>query len=74
MASVGATNVTSIAHAVFGAIGISEEHDLQIHTRNLHAWRIADGSESYWTEQLGAAALRSDAAAAGILPFPGRYR
>ena len=43
----------SIAHAVHGAIGISEEHDLQLYSRRLHEWRLADGSEGYWARALG---------------------
>jgi acyl-CoA dehydrogenase len=53
--------VTSIAHAVHGAIGITEEFDLQLYTRRLHAWRIADGSESYWQQRIGRALLGSGA-------------
>jgi len=51
--SVAAVEIAAIAHAVHGAIGISEEHDLQLVTRSLHAWRLSDGSESYWAEFLG---------------------
>ena len=50
-----ATRVAATAHAVYGAIGISEEHDLQLFTRRLHEWRLADGSETYWNRLLGAA-------------------
>lgn len=48
--------VTSMAHAVHGAIGITEEYDLQLLTRRLHAWRVADGSERYWAREIGQAA------------------
>ena len=54
-ASLAAVQVAVIAHAVHGAIGISEEYDLQLLTRRLHEWRIADGSEGYWAKLLGAA-------------------
>jgi acyl-CoA dehydrogenase len=57
IASKAAARVAATAHAVHGAIGISEEHDLQLFTRRLHEWRIADGSESYWNCLLGAARL-----------------
>lgn len=69
-AGTAAVRAASIAHAVFGAIGISEEHDLQLLTRRLHLWRLADGSEAYWSERLGTEML-----AQGVgedLPFPGR--
>ena len=39
------------------AIGISEEYDLQLFTRRLYEWRLADGSESYWNRLLGQARL-----------------
>jgi len=52
-ASMAAGQVAAIAHAVHGAIGISEEYDLQLLTRRLHGWRLADGSEGYWAGVLG---------------------
>lgn len=51
--SRAASRIAATAHAVHGAIGISEEHDLQLYTRRLHEWRLADGSESYWNKLLG---------------------
>lgn len=53
--------VADIAHAVHGAIGITAEYDLQLHTRRLRDWRLAGGSESYWHERIGAHALGSGA-------------
>jgi len=53
-ASRAAPQIAATAHAVHGAIGISEEYDLQLFTRRLHEWRLADGSETYWAELLGA--------------------
>lgn len=52
--------VAGIAHAVHGAIGISEEYDLQMLTRRLHAWRMQYGSEGYWNARVGAALLQDD--------------
>lgn len=60
-ASEAAWTVASIAHAVHGAIGITEEYDLQLATRRLHEWRLAYGSESYWHGRLGHALLSSGA-------------
>lgn len=51
--STAAPRIAASAHAVHGAIGISEEYDLQLFTRRLHEWRMADGSESYWSQILG---------------------
>ena len=49
-ASEAAYVVASIAHALHGAIGMTEELDLQIWTRRLHAWRIAHGADGYWNK------------------------
>jgi alkylation response protein AidB-like acyl-CoA dehydrogenase len=49
--------VAAIAHALHGAIGITQEFDLQIYTRRLHEWRLADGSEIYWNRVVGRALL-----------------
>lgn len=61
VASKAAARIAATAHAVHGAIGISEEHDLQLFTRRLHQWRLADGSENHWNRRLGALRLASDA-------------
>lgn len=53
VASAAAADIAAIAHAVHGAIGISAEYDLQLLTRRLHGWRLADGSESLWAARLG---------------------
>lgn len=58
-ASDAVTPVAAIAHAVHGAIGITEEYDLQLYTRRLHAWRVADGSERWWSRLLGEAVCTS---------------
>lgn len=57
--SAAAPRIAATAHAVHGAIGISEEYNLQLLTRRLHEWRLADGSEGYWEKLLGAARLAS---------------
>lgn len=49
--------VASTAHALHGAIGVTEEFDLQLYTRRLHEWRMADGSELYWNRVVGEAVL-----------------
>lgn len=59
-ASEAAQLVASIAHAVHGAIGVTEEYDLQLFTRRLHEWRVAHGSESYWHRELGRLCLAGD--------------
>jgi acyl-CoA dehydrogenase len=52
-ASEAAVAVAAIAHAVHGAIGVTEEHDLQLYTRRLWAWRLDFGSEAYWHGVIG---------------------
>ena len=49
--------VASTAHALHGAIGITEEFDLQLYSRRLHEWRMAEGSETYWNRIVGEALL-----------------
>jgi alkylation response protein AidB-like acyl-CoA dehydrogenase len=48
-----ATEIARIAHQIHGAIGISEEHDLQLFTRRLWVWRDEGGSEMSWARHLG---------------------
>lgn len=57
MANDAANMVSSIAHAVHGAIGISAEYDLQLYTRRLKRWQLAFGSASYWAQKIGAGRL-----------------
>jgi acyl-CoA dehydrogenase len=52
-----AGEVARAAHALHGAIGITEEFDLQLYTRQLKRLQLSYGSEAYWSEQLGAARL-----------------
>ncbi|MDP9917409.1 acetyl-CoA C-acetyltransferase [Variovorax boronicumulans] len=52
-----ARSVCAIAHAVFGAIGITEEHVLGLYTRRLHEWRAAPGTETQCARLLGEALL-----------------
>lgn len=52
-ASEAAVEVAALSHSIHGAIGFTEEFDLQIFTRRLNLWRQAGGSESYWHDVLG---------------------
>lgn len=49
--------VASTAHGSHGAIGVTAEYDLQLYTRRLHEWRMADGSEVFWNRMVGEAVL-----------------
>ncbi|MES2025657.1 MAG: acyl-CoA dehydrogenase family protein [Pseudomonadota bacterium] len=53
-----ATRATAIAHQVFGAIGVTDEHQLHYFTRRLWQWRADAGSEHSWSEYLGRRALK----------------
>lgn len=57
-----AAQVGPIAHAVHGAIGITEEYDLQLLTRHLIEGRAAYGGETYWAGELGRSVLATDKA------------
>jgi acyl-CoA dehydrogenase len=59
-ASEAAAAAAAIAHAVHGAIGVTQEHDLQLYTRRLWAWRLDFGSEAYWTGVIGRRVLGDD--------------
>jgi acyl-CoA dehydrogenase len=53
--------ITSVAHAVHGAIGITQAFDLQLYTKQLIIWRLAAGSEGYWARLLGQSRLEDTA-------------
>lgn len=58
--SSAAYKVVADAHALHGAIGFTEEFDLQIYTRRLNRDRLLMGSESYWYDQAGAWLLHNN--------------
>ena len=60
--SEAAVQVAAIAHALHGAMGVTEEYDLQLSTRRLHEWRMAHGSETHWHRELGRLFFDSPAA------------
>jgi acyl-CoA dehydrogenase len=51
--SEAAVEVAALSHSVHGAIGFTEEYDLQLLTRRLNAWRLSAGSEGYWYSEVG---------------------
>ncbi|MEO6623723.1 MAG: acyl-CoA dehydrogenase family protein [Burkholderiaceae bacterium] len=51
--------VAATAHAVHGAMGMTDECDLGLLTRRLHEWRIAYGAEHYWNTRIGEQMLGS---------------
>lgn len=52
-ASEAAPEIANTAHALHGAIGVTEEYDLQLFTRRLHEMRIAHGADSHWNRIVG---------------------
>jgi acyl-CoA dehydrogenase len=61
IAGGAATEVARRAHQAHGAIGVTEEYALQLFTRRLWAWRDEFGSERYWSERIGDAAVAAGA-------------
>jgi acyl-CoA dehydrogenase len=53
--SEAALEVAALSHSIHGAIGFTQEFDLQLFTRRLHHWRQAGGAESYWHAVAGTA-------------------
>ncbi len=57
-----ATRASAIAHQVFGAIGVTDEHQLHYFTRRLWQWRAEAGSEHAWSAWLGQQAIKAGGA------------
>jgi acyl-CoA dehydrogenase len=55
-----AVRVSAIAHAVHGAMGITEELDLHLLTGRLQVGRMRFGGEAYWAQWLGRQFLAGD--------------
>ncbi len=49
--------VADFSQSIHGAIGFTQEFDLQLHTRRLHHWRQTAGTESHWHDVAGEALL-----------------
>jgi acyl-CoA dehydrogenase len=62
-ASLAVTRAAPFAHAVHGAIGVTQEHILHHFTRRLWQWREEAGDEHEWSETLGRAAVAGGGAA-----------
>jgi acyl-CoA dehydrogenase len=52
-AGQAATTITRMSHQIFGAMGITMEHTLNLSTRRIWAWREEYGGEHYWARTLG---------------------
>jgi acyl-CoA dehydrogenase len=56
-AGEAAGHAIAISHQVHGAMGFTREHALHFATRRLWSWRREFGTESWWAERLGQAAI-----------------
>lgn len=54
-AGEAAGKAANLAHAIFGAMGFTREHQLHYSTRRLWAWRNEFGGETYWHGEIGRA-------------------
>jgi acyl-CoA dehydrogenase len=71
-AGLAATAGARSAHQIHGAIGITREYELHVHTRSLWAWRDEYGAERTWARRLGDTVRASpDGLWASIVPAPG---
>ena len=57
--SQAVAKIAAVTHATHGAIGVTQEYDLQLYTRRLREWSRAGGGQGYWAARIGAAALSS---------------
>lgn len=64
IADEAADVVCAIAHGVHGAIGITDEYNLQFYTRRVKRWQASFGSRAFWASQLGTAHRESQCATA----------
>lgn len=53
VAGESASTVAKLAHQVHGAMGVTYEHDLQLFTRRIWAWRDEHGGEASWARTIG---------------------
>lgn len=65
--SEAASQVAATAHAIHGAIGMTDEYELGILTRRMHDWRTAYGAEGYWNRLIGAQILASETSLADFV-------
>jgi hypothetical protein len=61
--SQAVARVVAVAHAVHGAIGVTQEFDLQLYTRRLNEWARAGGGAGYWSGVLGQQVLQANSSA-----------
>lgn len=66
-ASEASVLVCATAHAVHGAIGMTDEYALGLYTRRLQEWRMDHGSESHWHAAIGSHVLADSRSVAEVV-------
>jgi alkylation response protein AidB-like acyl-CoA dehydrogenase len=59
--------VCACAHALHGAIGMTEEYALGVYTRRLQEWRMDHGTEGHWHAAIGAQVLGDPRSVADVV-------
>jgi alkylation response protein AidB-like acyl-CoA dehydrogenase len=54
-----ATPVCAVAHAILGAIGVTQEHELHHHSRALRKLQLRHGGEAWWMRRVGTRVIAS---------------
>jgi acyl-CoA dehydrogenase len=70
-AGEAAAVAAAIAHQLHGAIGMTDEHELGLHTRRLWSWRDDFGGETEWARSLGRTVLSDPGTLWGHAPARG---
>lgn len=66
-ASEASILVCATAHALHGAIGMTDEYALGLYTRRLQEWRMDHGNESHWHAAIGSHVLADSRSVADIV-------
>jgi alkylation response protein AidB-like acyl-CoA dehydrogenase len=56
-----------LAHALHGAIGMTEEYALGLYTRRANEWRMDHGTEGHWHAAIGAQVLGDPRSVADVV-------
>lgn len=74
LAGEAARLVTTLAHQVHGAMGMTQEYPLGLYTQRLWSWTAEYGSDAVWARRLGALAVGDDGPALWSLVTVGLRR
>jgi len=65
--SEASTLVCAAAHALHGAIGMTDEYALGVYTRRVQEWRMDHGNEGHWNAAIGARVLADGRSVAEVV-------